>query len=71
MPLGRASFWKQDGTRRTHVELVQEGGPYSLRLAKLDEYCQKRLLNHFSLCFPPRLFISYKWGSEQENRWVQ
>jgi hypothetical protein len=68
---GRANLYRADGSRRPDAEVLEECGNIGLRLALLDDAMHRRANSTDSASrYPPRLFLSYKWGSDSENAWV-
>jgi len=68
---GRANLYRIDGSRRPDAEILAEGGNIGLRLALLDDAMHRRASSaEMDLLYPPRLFLSYKWGSSKEDAWV-
>lgn len=68
---GREKLYRTDGSRRPDEEVLKECGNIGLRLALLDDAMHGRASSiEPDLQYPPRLFLSYKWGSETENAWV-
>jgi TIR domain len=68
---GRGNLYRADGSRRPDTEVLKESGNLGLRLALLDDAIHRRATSGApDLQYPPRLFLSYKWGSEAENAWV-
>jgi len=68
---GRANLYRSDGSRRSDAEVLKEIGHIGLRLALLDDAMYRRAgAFEPDLQYPPKLFLSYKWGSEAENAWV-
>lgn len=52
--------------------MLKEVGRLGLRLALLDDAMHRRMASADNdVQYPPRLFLSYKWGSEAENAWVR
>jgi tetratricopeptide (TPR) repeat protein len=69
---GRANLYRSDGSRRLDAEVIAEAGNIGLRLALLDEEMHRRANPaEADTLYPPRLFLSYKWGSAAENAWVR
>jgi tetratricopeptide (TPR) repeat protein len=69
---GRAALYRIDGSRRPNEEILAERGNIGLRLALLDEAMHGRATSaEADACYPPHLFLSYKWGSAEENAWVK
>ena len=62
---------RQDGTRRTHEEAVKIYGDRGTWVAELNEALEARLRGAQPLSVPPRVFISYRWGSQEQNTWVE
>ena len=68
---GRANLYETDGSRRPDADILAEGGNVGLRLALLDEAMHLRTIaGEADSLYPPRLFLSYKWGNEKEDVWV-
>jgi len=68
---GRQNLYRTDGSRRPDAEVLAEIGSIGLRLALLDDAMHRRAASADpDLQYPPRLFLSYKWGREVENAWV-
>jgi tetratricopeptide (TPR) repeat protein len=68
---GRANLYRVDGSRRPDAEVLAESGDIGLRLALLDEAMHLRATSvEVDALYPPRLFLSYKWGNEKEDAWV-
>jgi hypothetical protein len=71
VPTGRANLYRSDGSRRSDAEVLAEIGDIGLRIALLDEGMHRRAESvEVDLLYPPRLFLSYKWGGAAENAWV-
>lgn len=52
--------------------MLNESGHLGLRLALLEDAMQRRAGSvERDVQYPPRLFLSYKWGSGAENAWVR
>lgn len=67
----RANLYRIDGTRRPDAEILAESGNIGLRLALLDEAMHLRASSiEADALYPPRLFLSYKWGNEKQDAWV-
>ena len=67
----RANLYRIDGSRRPNAEILAESGNIGLRLALLDEAMHLRARSiEADALYPPRLFLSYKWGNEKEDAWV-
>ena len=67
----RNNLYRPDGSRRPDTEVVAEQGKIGLRLALLDAAVHDRVQpGKFPVHYPPRLFLSYKWGSDKANQWV-
>lgn len=70
--IGRANLYRIDGSRRPDAEVLAESGNIGLRIALLDEAMHLRANSaEADSLYPPRLFLSYKWGSAAENAWVR
>lgn len=68
---GRASLYRIDGSRRPDAEVLAESGNIGLRLSLLDDAMHRRASSpEADSLYPPRLFLSYKWGSPEEDAWV-
>ena len=68
---GRENLYRADGSRRADAEVLKECGNIGLRLALLDDAMHRRATSTDSASrYPPRLFLSYKWGNDSENAWV-
>ena len=61
---------RADGSMRTRDEAVAEFGPVTVRFVELTEALLAVADAPFPLSVPPRVFISYRWGTENDNRWV-
>jgi len=59
-----------DGLRRIRAEAVRLYGVRVVEVAEIYEAIQR--LKHIpaKLSVPPRVFISYRWGTDEENAWV-
>jgi hypothetical protein len=69
--ISRENLYRADGSRRPDAEVLKESGNIGLRLALLDDAMHRRAASTDpDLQYPPRLFLSYKWGNEVENAWV-
>jgi len=68
--LGRHLLYREDGSRRPDEEVLAQCGSLGLRLAKLADALARRQQRPFALNYPPRIFVSYKWGTDAQNRWV-
>lgn len=67
----RNNLYRPDGSRRSDAEVVSEQGKIGLRLALLDDAIHRRAeAGEISVHYPLRMFLSYKWGSPEENEWV-
>ena len=67
----RANLYRIDGSRRPNAEILAESGNIGLRLALLDEAMHLRASSvEVDALYPPRLFLSYKWGDKKEDAWV-
>src|ERR1022692_4989841 len=66
----RDILFEANGRRRTRSEAEELYGIRAVDVAEIFEALQplRELPAHLSL--PPRVFISYRWGDDQENRWV-
>jgi hypothetical protein len=68
---GRANLYRTDGTRRPDAEVLEESGNIGLRLALLDDAMHRRASSaEADSLYPARLFVSYKWGSPEEDAWI-
>ncbi len=61
---------RPDGTRRSHDEAVRLFGNRSVWVAELREALMARLSGPDPLSVPPRIFVSYRWGAADDDRWV-
>ena len=70
--LTRSNAYRADGTRRTEQELLAELGPIGSRLVLLQDAIHRLegQLAH-EVHYPPKLFLAYKWGDEDDNGWVR
>ena len=67
----RRRLFRPDGSRRSDEEVVREYGKIGLRAALLDEAVRRRIdSGETRVNYPLRLFLSYKWGTKEENAWV-
>lgn len=69
IPLSQV-FVRPDGSRRTREEAIRLVGLRAVWVAELNEAVQVQLEAAPPLSVPPRIFISYRWGSEADNDWV-
>lgn len=61
---------RPDGSARPPAEAARVVGWRSVWVAQLDEAIEDRLAAPPPLSFPPTIFISYRWGSDEDNAWV-
>jgi hypothetical protein len=61
---------RPDGSRRAPAEAAKFFGRRAVSIAQLNEAIEARMSAPPPLSFPPGVFISYRWGSEDENAWV-
>jgi tetratricopeptide (TPR) repeat protein len=66
----RDVLFEPDGSRRSRAEAVSLFGVRLVDVAEVYEAINK--LKHIpaKLSVPSRVFISYRWGTDEENRWV-
>ncbi len=64
-------LWREDGTRRTHDEAVKLAGHRSVWVAELNEALEARLAGPRPLSIPVRIFVSYRWASQEDDAWVE
>jgi tetratricopeptide (TPR) repeat protein len=62
---------RRDGTRRTQEEAVKLYGERSVWIAELNEALEERLRGPKPLSIPPRVFVSYRWNSQEQDVWVE
>jgi tetratricopeptide (TPR) repeat protein len=60
----------EDGRKREPSEAAKYVGWRSIWLAQLNEAIRERLAGPPPLTYPPAIFISYRWGTDEENQWV-
>lgn len=69
--IDRKAVYREDGTRKSEDELLRELGPIGTRLVLLGDAVHRRLSKlQTEVNYPPKLFLSYKWGDEEENALV-
>lgn len=66
----RHVFTRPDGTRRTRAEALKLVGHRAVWVAEMNQALEIRLAGPPPLSVPPRLFLSYRWGSDDDNAWV-
>jgi tetratricopeptide (TPR) repeat protein len=59
-----------DGSTRTREEAIAELGHVIVRQAELNDAVREHLEKPMPLTAPRRIFLSYKWGSAEDNQWV-
>jgi hypothetical protein len=60
---------RSDNAGKGPYEILSEGGNVALRKARL-EAAMKRYADVRSVCYPPRIFLSYKWESAEHRTYV-
>lgn len=63
--------FRSDGSRVSDQEILERYGSLALRLVRLQEAMERRVNETFSLPYPPKVFIAYKWGSKENRDWVE
>jgi hypothetical protein len=66
-PPGRS---RPDGSPRTPAEVARQLGWRTVWIAQLNLAIQQRLAGPPPITAPPTVFVSYRWGSTEENAWV-
>ena len=61
---------RPDGSSRPPREAAKHLGWRSVWVAQLNEALTRRLSGPPPLSFPPGIFISYRWGTEEQDQWV-
>src|SRR5271168_2403097 len=64
------ALWRPDGTRRSARDAVRMFGWRAVYVAELGHNIQLRLSRPPPFSEPASIFLSYRWGSEAQNRWV-
>jgi tetratricopeptide (TPR) repeat protein len=67
------TFWKPDGTRRPRQEAIKRFGARAVWLAELREAMAQEASKPMALrplSVPKRIFISYRWQTDEQNEWV-
>jgi hypothetical protein len=59
-----------DGTKRDPKEAAKLVGWRAVWVAQLTEAIRERLAGPPPLTYPPAIFISYRWATNEENQWV-
>jgi tetratricopeptide (TPR) repeat protein len=62
---------RPDGSRRPHDEAVKVCGLRATWIAELNEALEVRMAGPKILSVPPRVFLSYRWASPEEDAWVE
>lgn len=62
---------RRDGTRRTHKEAVKLFGLRGTWVAELNEALEAHLRGPKPLSIPPRIFVSYRWSTHEQDSWVE
>ena len=57
------------GNRPDEYDVLAEAGHVALRKARLEE-AMERYADVRSVCYPPRIFLSYKWESVEHRAYV-
>jgi tetratricopeptide (TPR) repeat protein len=57
------------GNRPNEYDILAEAGHVALRKARLEE-AMKRYADVRPVCYPPRIFLSYKWESTEHRAYV-
>jgi tetratricopeptide (TPR) repeat protein len=68
--LGEEIFRRPDGSPRSPSEAAKSMGWRGVWVAQLNAALKRRLAAPPPLSFPPGIFISYRWGTADENDWV-
>jgi len=63
-------FRRPDGSPRTPAEVARQLGWRTVWIAQLNLAIQQRLAGPPPITTPPTVFVSYRWGSTEENAWV-
>jgi len=63
-------LWRPDGTRRPSRDAAKFAGWRSVWVAELNHHLRTRLSRPPPFSEPPAVFISYRWGTDEQNRWV-
>jgi tetratricopeptide (TPR) repeat protein len=61
---------RPDGSPRPPADAARQVGWRAVWVAQLAEALRERLAAPPPLSFPPGVFISYRWGSSEENAWA-
>jgi tetratricopeptide (TPR) repeat protein len=69
MPRPHDYLYDADGNRRNNRDVLEELGNVALRKALLDEAMQHVSATPAAF-YPPRIFLSYKWESDELKAWV-
>ncbi len=56
--------------QQTRKTLQQKWGETAVRLAEIEIYLRDNILQAPDLPRPPRVFVSYKWESDEHRKWV-
>jgi ribosomal protein S27E len=67
----RDVLFEKDGSRRSRNNAEQLYGVRVVQVAEIFEAIQALKDQPVKLSVPPRVFISYRWGTEEENAWVE
>ncbi|MGE0815492.1 MAG: tetratricopeptide repeat protein [Vicinamibacterales bacterium] len=61
---------RPDGSRRDPADAARYVGWRTVWIAQLNEALTRRLGGPPPLSFPPGIFVSYRWGTDDQNDWV-
>jgi len=66
----RDVLFDTDGSRRSRTNAERLYGVRVVQVAEIFEAIQALKDKPVKLSVPPRVFISYRWGTDEENAWV-
>ncbi len=63
-------FRRPDDGRRSREEAIKRFGYRAVWVAELNEALTERLTGPRRLSIPPSIFVSYRWGTSEDDAWV-